>query len=366
VDQPQPILVRGQCACGKRYRIRNAQAGITVMCPICRRPIPITDADMRAAEADTRLIPVQTESSEPLEVIPVDYGELTLAGEGSRPGLTGRQALDHEEAMLFNAQRGGLLAEREFAEAPGRRSRRGPSVFVELEPSQRGFVGDLLSSLYFAGSAYTALNALAIAIVCMLIGILYHSLPRTLLWFVVPVWGLLVLFVVQFFWSVLRRTAFGEDRVPLAAPDSSFWHDAVKPLFWLLGVSLLCCMPAWLLGRFASLVTPVYPFVLVLALGAGWFFWPVAVMSVGLGNSIVLLRPDWLVRCVIAIGPAYIIAWVAVLVAAAGWFVFDVVSGPRVWPGVLGFGVEAYLGYGLFRTLGLLYRHFHVRFPWWF
>ena len=39
MEQPQPILVRGRCSCGKRYRIRNARAGITVMCPNCRRLI---------------------------------------------------------------------------------------------------------------------------------------------------------------------------------------------------------------------------------------------------------------------------------------------------------------------------------------
>jgi hypothetical protein len=146
VEQPQVILVRGRCACGRRYRIRNAQAGITVMCPACRRPIPITESDLRAAASDARLIPLQTETVEPLEAIPLDCGELMLAPEGSRPGLTGERMHSHEEAMLAEAQ-GARTFSSTFEQitptpAPGAR------VIIEFEPARRSFLYNALAGFF--------------------------------------------------------------------------------------------------------------------------------------------------------------------------------------------------------------------------
>jgi hypothetical protein len=146
VEQPQAILVRGRCACGRRYRIRNAQAGITVMCPNCRRAIPITESDLRAAAADARLIPLQVEEVEPLEAIPLDCGELTLAPEGSRPGLTGERLHSHDEAMLAAAQGirafGTPFEQIRPARAPRAR------VVVEFEPGRRSLLRSLAADLW--------------------------------------------------------------------------------------------------------------------------------------------------------------------------------------------------------------------------
>ena len=146
MEQPRLILVRGQCACGKRYRIRNARPGITVMCPNCRRPIPITESDLRAAAADAQLIPLQAETVEPLEVIPLDCGELTLAPEGSRPGLTGERLHSHEEAMLAEAQgtRAFSTTFEQIRPAPAPRAR----VVIEFEPGQRTFLRNLLAGFF--------------------------------------------------------------------------------------------------------------------------------------------------------------------------------------------------------------------------
>jgi hypothetical protein len=95
-------------------------------------------------------------------------------------------------------------------------------------------------------------------------------------------------------------------------------------------------------------------------------------MSVALGGTILYMRPDWLVRCVAGIGPVYLFAWVLV-VAVAG----ALIASGRYGEQIIGSSllvrlvyrpasafVELYLGYVLFRTLGLLYRHFQQRFPW--
>jgi len=366
VDQPQPILVRGRCACGKRYRIRNAQPGITVLCPNCGRPIPITEADLRAAMADARLIPIQSETVELQEVIPIDFGELTLAPEGSRPGLTGKKALDHEEAMLARAMGESVMLGETDAEirppAPGVDAR----AVIEFELGGQAFLHDLLASFYCAGIARNALNILVIAVACSLILLVQWALlisPLFLL-FVVPLYGIIFLYTIQFYWSVLRNTAAGEDEIPWAQTDWSFWYDGLKPLIWMTAISLLCSLPAGLLAWFGPPAVGAGSLPWWLALGVGWFFWPVAVMSVALGNTILFVRPDWLVRCVIGIGPVYLVAWLAVMIAAAGWRLLLHYWGYWIWIPVVGFAVNLYFGYVVFRALGLLFRHFRERFPW--
>ncbi len=347
MEQPQPILVRGRCVCGKRYRIRNAQPGITVMCPNCRRLIPITEADLRAAFADARLIPLQSDTVELLDAIPVDCGELTLAPEGSRPGLTGDKMLSHEEAMLASATIGAR-------------------VLIEFEPGRRAFVHDLLASLYCAGVPGNALNILVIATACSLMAALQYLLVflSVFILLMIPIYAIILLYVIQFYWSVLRNTAGGEDVIPWAQTDWSFWHDGFKPLLWITVISLLCTLPRWLLGRYGPPALAADPVTCWVALGVGWFFWPVAVMSVALGNTILFIRPDWLIRCIIGIGPVYLVAWGAVMLAVASWYAFLQYWHIWIWIPVIGFAANLYFGYVVFRTLGLLFRHFRARFPW--
>jgi hypothetical protein len=365
VEQPQVILVRGRCACGRRYRIRNAQAGITVMCPACRRPIPITESDLRAAASDARLIPLQAENVEPLEAIPLDCGELMLAPEGSRPGLTGETMHSHEEAVLAAASRGTLALTSTFDDvhpAPAV----GARVLIEFEPGQRAFVHDLLASFYFAGVPGNVLNVLVIAVACSLVALLQYMMFFVFLFiiFMIPIYGIIVLYAIQFYWSVLNNTAAGEDVIPWAQTDWSFWHDGFKPLIWMGVISFLCTLPRLSLEWFGPPALTADPTACWVALALGWFFWPVAVMSVALGNTILFVRPDWLIRCVIGIGPVYLVAWIVVMLAVAGWYFLLQYWYVWILIPVLGFAVNLYFGYVVFRTLGLLFRHFRARFPW--
>jgi hypothetical protein len=366
VDVPQPILVRGRCACGRRYRIRHARVGITVTCPNCGRPIPITDADMRAAYLDARLIPIQADAAEPLEAIPLDFGELTLAPEGSRLGVTGHRALDHEEAMLASARRGGLALGHTFDDVSPPAAPSGAQVIIELEPGRRAFVYDLLASLYFAGIQRNAFNILVMAAACSLMVALQYLflLMPLLLLFMLPAYGLVVVYLVQFYWSVLRLTAAGEDEIPWIQSDWSLWQDGFQPLIWIALISGFCSLPAWLMNAYGLPSLAAGSALWWVVLGAGWFFWPVAVMSVALGRTLLFLRPDWLIRCIIGIGSVYLVAWAAVMLAIAGWYAFLRYWGIWIWIPVVGFAVNLYFGYVVFRTLGLLFRHFRARFPW--
>jgi len=53
-----------------------------------------------------------------------------------------------------------------------------------------------------------------------------------------------------------------------------------------------------------------------------------------------------------------------VLLAVVGWCLLWRFWAIWIWIPIVGFAANLYLGYVVFRTLGLLFRHFRVRFPW--
>ena len=357
----EPIVVRGRCACGRRFRIRNARNDSVVLCPNCRRVIRLTETDLQAAAADEHLIPLQSETDELLEVMPVDHGALHMAPEGSRPGLTGAQILSHEEAALAYSARGIKLSEPYERTLAGR-----ASVWSSYEPEQRPFFLDLLASFYFAGVPRNALNILALAAACTLLALAQYLvyLSPVLVLLAIPMYLLIFVCTIQFFWSVLMFTANGEDVIPWAQDQWSLWYDFVLPLFRLGIISFLCTLPYLIVSRGNFPAFTSQPVRLWLVLGAGWFFWPAAVMSVGIGNSLFYLRPDWVIRCIIGVGPAYLAAWLAAMLAVGVWYYFLGIWQQWIWYPVIGFSANLYLGYVLFRICGLLFRHYRQRLPW--
>jgi len=370
MQQADPILVRGRCACGRRYRIRNAAAGVTVACPSCRRSITVTEAEVRAAFAGELLIPIQSDTTELREAIPLDFGELRIAPEGSRPGLTGKSTLDHDEALLMGALRGSNPWSSQVSSVPTAPS----TARIELERTPRSFAEDLFASFYFAGSGRNALNVLATAVACAVPTFLQFFLGMAgplafgLTALLIPIYLIIYLYIMQFFWSTVGHTADGRDEIPWIEADWSLWDDSVKPALWVSLISILCTAPAasayYLLGP----AVPGRAGLFWLVLAGGWFFWPVAVMSMSIGNSLVFLRPDWLARCVFGIGPVYVVAWLTVMLALALWigsyYLFARYAAFLLWIPVVGFAANLYFGYVVFRNCGLIFRHFRDRFPW--
>lgn len=352
--------VRGRCRCGRRYRIRNLTGPTHVACPQCGRAISVTEADLQLAGGDLffTAAPVEFDDA-PRDAVIIDRGLLRIAKAGSRPGVTGRDVLDSPDAMVARALRGGL-----GLGLPHGDPARGETVFVEVE--QRPFLHDLAASFYFAGSRHNAITVGLYAVGCSVLVAVFYPLallgPLVLL--TVPLFVATAIFLMQFYWTTLERTAGGEEEIPAFQSGFDIWEDAIRPFFVLLAISVFCSIP---LGAWAMLAPPGLredSLLRLIALGAGWFFWPVAVMSVAIGRRFLFLRPDWLVRCVAAIGPVYIVAWVAVIVSVAGWIFAVSLIDYWFWIPAVGFAINMYFGYVLFRTLGLLYRHFQQRFPW--
>ncbi len=331
MNPPQQALLRGTCLCGRRYRIQNAYAGAVVNCPACRREIRVSETDLGLAASDERPIPIQ-EAVEPQ----------------SMP-----EAIDHGAAGAAPPHLWWV------------------DVLLEPEPPilPRPLLNDLLASFYFVGSLRNALNVLLNAVACSLSMLLLSLLlPLALLVPVILVSAIpsfvIALYLIQFFWSVLRKTAAGEDVIPWVSSDWALWEDGFKPASWLLVIGTVCSLPAWAVEWLAPPNAPWIDAASLAALLGGWFFWPAAVMSVALGETLLFARPDWLVRCVAAIGPAYLLAWALTMLLLSGWrLVYEMVGTGLITP-LVGVFVNIYISYVLFRTLGLLFRHFRERLPW--
>lgn len=364
MESSEAFIVRGRCACGRKYRVRNARANMTVNCPACGRVITIAEGDLRAAFFARDTIPLASETVEPLEVIPLEYGEIRPAPQGAQPGLTHRVAFLHEVAQATSALSGQLGgAAYPAVGRPGQQ----PVV-------RRPFVTDLLASFYFAGIRNNALNILITTAACAIF-YPFMILPGFLrLVAIIPLVAILI-YVIQFNWLVLRETADGEDEIPWFETDWDLWNDVAKPLIWVGVISFLCTLPAIYGMAWLPPATPARGVYIWLLLAGGWLFWPVAVMSIAMGGSIWFIRPDWLVRCMVGMGPRYLVAWALVMITLSGWLFFMMLDVPSTgsvgldmialfFRAALTTGVNLYFGYVTFRMIGLLFRHYRHRFPW--
>ena len=202
---------------------------------------------------------------------------------------------------------------------------------------------------------------------------LASALPWMLTWLVnLLATGYLIIFPIPFAWQTLTRTARGEDDLPMIGTEWDLWEGVLKPLVWMALITVLCAGPALALHWYLPATYPSRLWILGGALALGSLFWPVALMSVALGEALVFVRPDWLIRCILGIGPVYVIAWLQCLLVAAGLVIVYATDLMHMGGGLLdtfafppAFATAAlYCGYVLFRTLGLLFRHYRHRFPW--
>ncbi|MBN2445416.1 MAG: hypothetical protein JXO22_01725 [Phycisphaerae bacterium] len=372
------VIIRDTCVCGKHYRIRHPSPGFTFKCPACQREITITEADILVAppdiDAGVQIQSPDDASYELLEAIPLGQGLLRPAAHGSKQGAVHKVAYDNEDAMVANALAGRPIVNDAGDDEPVTTTR------TQKLQVQRDFLGDLFASLYFAGFRDNIVNFCLLSAAIAILWILFAVIPIPFKFFLIPLPIFAAICTMAFFWRTLGMTARGEDEMPWVDSDWGFWGDAIKPAFWILMICLLCCIPCFLVMWF---VPASYAPRLILAwtaLALGFYFWPVAVMSVALGETILFVRPDWLVRCVIGIGPVYLVAWIMTMVMLGGWALAFAVHIPTAmtvsmhWALRLLLGsvlyplvwttLNLYFGYVVFRTLGLLFRHFRTRLPW--
>lgn len=373
IPQSSPTI-RGRCACGRRYRVRNARAGIAVTCPNCNRQIQIHHEDIVAASAHTRLVPVQSDD-QPRDAKLVDFGELKLARKGSRIGLTGKRVLQNEEHTLFAAMRG-------MPEAPEAAYYAAPNWFIRLSQlvedkpaSPKHPILDFPFGFILGAEPRNFITLFALAAIIWLSIIQFIIVgfgpigPRiggaiAFVWTFVR-WGVLLLPLVilsQYTFHVIRRTAFGYDRVSLFATSWDWFRDWIKPLFWIGLMATLLFGALSIVSTYAGPGHPALGGVLALAALVG----PVALMSIALADSVQMLRPDWLFISVYRLGPTYAAVWFITALGLGGvcalWaYAGDWTHGFTIFANSV---ITAYALYVVCRSLGLLYRHHHDRLPW--
>jgi hypothetical protein len=387
---PVETIFRDTCPCGKRYRVRNPYPGFVFTCPACQRRHALT-AEMLRAEP-TQPPPAASQGEEEGDVYrlqdqlppaggdrqwarPLATLQLRLAPRGAKPGASGRVSYSHADAQAFGAGHGRDLVEREheaqhqFREwmLPGRSQAR-----------LRSFAGDLAATFHFAGEKSNYLVFGAIIGVWTLLVVVRVVMTAVGLWFLTPllwpIWLALSITFMHYAWLALTETAAGRDDIPLVPADWSIWSDAIKPLLVLLLISFVCCVPMFMGMSFLPAGTPFRSAMLVALLAVGSIAWPAAVLAYGVTDSITGLRPDYVVRVIAVTRGVYVLAWLIVAGVATLWwqvsgsakalvlFVnpFVAIAIIEVFATV----ITLYCTYVVFRTLGLLQRHFGPRMPW--
>ncbi len=355
-------IVRGRCRCGQRYRIRHARAGRVVHCPKCGRPIIIREEDITAAGSGLPLAPDQPESP-PLEAVPLDGGDLKLAPSDALPGLSGKRVFPTDDVAAASAglklslpdptpARGGVWG------SPGT----GGGMFVDLcrGLALGGRPRNLIPFAWTTLACTVALWVLTAAPFLMMFALGWLVFLAT------------VAYAVRFLWGVLVLAANGEDDLSGLSDDWSWVHDAILPTIWLIIFSLVALVPSWIVRWYVPDSLTVKPMLVLCALVLGVFFWPAMIMAAGMGRPGYAVRPDILVRTVIAIGPAYLLAWAMVVAGFVIWlgmiWVVGWLATHAALPGFLllmmGTFAEIYSGYVVFHSLGVIYYHRSHRMPW--
>lgn len=354
-------IIRGRCRCGQRYRIRHARAGRVVHCPKCGRPIIIRDEDITAASSGLPLAPDQPESP-PLDAVPLDGGDLKLAPSDALPGLSGKRVFPTDDVAAASA--GIKPSFPDHAPAAGD---------PWAGPGSGGMLLDLLRGFALGGRPGNLIQIGWTTLACTVALWVLNAAPFLMMFALGWVAFLATLaYVVRFLWGVLVLAANGEDDLRTLSGDWSWVQDAILPTIWLAVFTVVALVPSWLVRWYVPDSLTIKPTLVACALALGVFFWPAMIMAAGMGRPGYAIRPDILVRAVVAIGPAYLLAWAMVIAGFVIWLgMVWVVGWLHAHTPVPGFLLlliatfaEIYGGYVVFHSLGVIYYHRSHRMPW--
>ncbi|MCA9243012.1 MAG: hypothetical protein KDA32_03585, partial [Phycisphaerales bacterium] len=348
-----------RCACGRRYRIRHATRDSAVTCPNCGRTITISDAELRLADGGDEVIQLQADvAMEEPYVLPLETGGLRLAERNARPGLTFRYRYTNPDAQISAA-----IGQQSFKGALNAVDERRAAAMGSWRPDDPA-IADFVDAVFLARKPQNIVGvAFAALACCAMFGVIAATpipgLARGLLTLFAVV--LTCGYAVHMLWTTLFNSANYEDDIPIADTWNPF-DDGVRPLIYIAFISVLCSVPALAVAWYASAIKrPELTFQLVFA--AGWFFWPISVFAVALGDSIRALRPDFLLRCLVAIGPSYALWWGLVYAMLWGWYALFGMAAAQPWALAICPFFTFYCAYVLGRVLGLSYRRYQRRLP---
>ncbi len=182
---------------------------------------------------------------------------------------------------------------------------------------------------------------------------------------------LLTGYLYAFMQNIIQSTANGEELPPPWPDFNSFWEDMLQPYLQLLGCVAFCFGPAIALNLWLGWWDPLTgvltgtapdPFrltVVLLALLTGAAYFPMALLTVSMFDSLSALNPMLVIPSMLKAKVEYLV----VLLVSAGVFVMIIVKAVAViyipipiLPSLVSAGVSLYLFMVEVRLLGLLYR----------
>jgi hypothetical protein len=363
-----------------------------VNCPQCARAIEISDSDLRAARQASALSPTPIALADAdaaplsaptpgdatsglLEAIVIDAGRLHAAAEGSHPGLTGQQSFGTNDAMIDFAMRGWRYVSSDDDSAGGQR-RFVDRWLVATHHAPRVFWADLLAGFYFGGSIRNAIilmsSSVVLAVLTLVLSIGFFAFSVIITLITLVGLGFVLGQLLQFYLNVLLATAHGDEDISLVDDEQGFVEGMLIPMWRILLISGLYAFPAFLTAYYLPIGAENRTLLIGVAALLGTFFWPMALMLVWLGGSLTYMRPDRVGWAIWRVGPVYGLAWITVLITQGAWtlafLTFERATGGSLLAAALVpfwlLTICFYFGYVLFRTLGVIYRHYGERLPW--
>ena len=318
-------MIDASCQCGARYRIPEKLAGKRLKCKKCAGPIDVPVPDP-PEDADAYVVDVLTDE-------PTILPDVVVAGPAA-------------------------------AAAPaGASSRSAP-----FEPSHLpAYLKDCVASLMFFAESGNLLRFIVVAAIAMLQPLLLYGLCIGLIaWIIVFGW------ILSFLFNVMLNAANGERDLPELTLIEGPVDTIVVPCFKYLAAGVAVFWPAVVFGIVNPEAVEQEEPIFLLVIAACLFFWPMAMLMVGIGGVSSFARVDLMIRTLIrTFVPYFLVCVLSAGVFAASWYISRslISSGGKAseHPIALQCVLQVlglYFWVLAMRFIGLYYHHFKSRFAW--
>ncbi|MBX3351728.1 MAG: hypothetical protein KF684_02240 [Phycisphaeraceae bacterium] len=337
-------MINFRCSCGAPIGMPDHAAGKTAKCMTCGSRL---------------VVPALTQSPVAAPAAPDDDIPLELEPEPPRPVTRAPTALPPREPERPAALHTKYTTASSEAHASARQARK-----------QRGYFADALASFLIP---LTPLGLVAMTGLTTLL-VIMNIIPIL----VVAILAMLIAYgaLAAYCFEVIVDTAGGEDSLPMPAGIEEWASDLPEALIAMVATILATFFPMILVGTLFPMIgisDEATDIAMLVAMAAGVFIFPVAILCVAMGGMGTLLRPDYHIRTILSAPGQYLLIWcMLLLVFAVQVGVGLLLESEDASEGFLAFlltiAVSSLLTvYGLIvtmRQIGLFYRHFSDRFPW--
>jgi len=181
----------------------------------------------------------------------------------------------------------------------------------------------------------------------------------------IAAWG----FLFWYYMEIIYTTAFDAQKLPdvIVEGVAGFFLRIVKSVYTMFVILLVTELPfviAFIIAKKTGYEWPVFTKVLMFG---GFFLLPMAMLTVGVGRDLTMLRPDYLLVPIFKVFKPYLS--VAVLFVAAALLQMQAKQYTGAAPAttalylILNLAVHVIAVIAV-RSTGLLYRHYGCYFPW--